>query len=378
MRIAVDAHAIGSRLTGNETYIRNLLEAIARIDSVNRYDLYFSHEDARAAWEGRYPNFRSFLLPQNPLKRILWAFPRELARSRPDLVHVQYTAPPFCPVPVVSMIHDISYEHFPQYFTPRERRQFRLTIPMTARQAAHVLTVSEYSREDLMRCYRLSPTRVTVTPNGVNERFRPIRDARELARVRERYGIVGPYILSLGNLQPRKNLPTLLRAFERLVENWPDLPHRLVIVGKKAWMYDGIFAELSRLGVADRVVLTDYVPDDDLPAIYSGAECFVYPSLFEGFGLPPLEAMACGTPVIAGDNSAIPEVVGEAGLLIDMSQVEALTHTMGRTLTDAGLRERLARDGLARAASFTWERAARQTLAVYEAVYARRAQVSAG
>lgn len=370
MRVMIDAHAIGSRLTGNETYMRNLLDAMARQDRQSEFLLLFSHAEAREAWEGRYPNFRTFLVPPQPIKRLVWGLAERVRRERPDLLHVQYTAPLACPVPVVTTTHDISFEHFPGYFTRRERAQFRLTIPWTARRAAQVLTVSEYSRQDLIRTYGLAPERVTLTPNGIASHFQPASPTA-IAEVRARYAIEGPYVLAVGNLQPRKNLPALVQAFERMLGRHPEWPHRLVIVGKKAWLFDGILAEIARAGVRDRIVMTDYVPEADLPALYSGAACFVYPSLFEGFGLPPLEAMACGTPVVVGDNSALPEVVGEAGLRVEATSLEAIEQAMERLLLDEVLRRRLAEAGRVQAARFTWDECARRTLEVYRAVTER-------
>jgi glycosyltransferase involved in cell wall biosynthesis len=369
MRIGIDAHAIGSQLTGNETYVKNLVMALARIDRVNEYVLFFTRPDVAEDWEGRFPNFRVQLLrPGTPYARIPLSFPIALYKTGVDLLHVQYTAPPISPRPIVVTVHDLSYEHFPQFFTARERFFFRRTIPHTSRRARMVLTGSEYSRQDIIHTYRIPPGKVVVTPYGAEGRFAPVGDPMELERLRKKYGIERDYLLSVGNLQPRKNLARLIQAYSRLRESVEEFRSQLVIVGKKAWLYKNIFHTVHRSGFSGDVILTDYVPDEDLPGLYSGAIAFVYPSIFEGFGLPVLEAMACGAPVITSNSSSLPEVVGEAGLMVDPYDEEALSRAIQRVTEDGSLRAQLSGAGLRQAAKFSWDRAAKLTLAVYEQV----------
>ncbi|RMG52492.1 MAG: glycosyltransferase family 1 protein [Acidobacteria bacterium] len=372
MRIGIDAHAIGSQSTGNETYIKNLILALAEIDRLNEYVLFFTRPEVARQWEGRFPNVRVQLIrPHTPYARIPVSFPLAMYRAGVDLIHVQYTAPPFCHKPIVVTIHDLSFEHFPQFFTPRERFFFRRTIPHTARRAAKVLTVSEYSRRDIINTYRLPPEKVVVTPNGVGPEFRPTRDEERLQAVKKKYGIERPYLLSVGNLQPRKNLARLIKAYSRLREMVEDFRHQLVIVGKRAWLYRNILHEVNRSPYAGDMVFTGYVPESDLPDLYSGATVFVYPSIFEGFGLPVLEAMACGTPVITSNSSSLPEVVGEAGLMVDPYDEEAWARTILRVIEDRQLRNELAERSVQQAARFSWHRTAELTLAVYREVGAR-------
>ncbi len=369
MRIGIDAHAIGSQSTGNETYIKNLILALAEIDRFNEYVLFFTRPEVARQWEGRFPNVRVQLIrPHTPYARIPVSFPLAMYRAGVDLIHVQYTAPPFCHKPIVVTIHDLSFEHFPQFFTPRERFFFRRTIPHTARRAAKVLTVSEYSRRDIINTYRLPPEKVVVTPNGVGPEFKPTRDMGRLQAVRRKYGIERPYLLSVGNLQPRKNLARLIKAYSQLREMVEDFRHQLVIVGKRAWLHRNILHEAHRSRYAEDVVFTGYVPEDDLPALYSGATVFLYPSIFEGFGLPVLEAMACGTPVITSNSSSLPEVVGEAGLMVDPYDEDAWVRTILRVVEDRQLWGELAERSVRRAARFSWRRTAELTLAVYREV----------
>lgn len=367
MRILVDAHALGSRKTGNETYIRGLMTGLDAVDYENEYHFLLASADLLEHWRERFPRFTFHLVPSNPIMRLLYGIPKVLERTKADVLHVQYTLPPLCRTPAVVTVHDISYEHFPAFFTPGDALRARLTIPPSARRARRVITISNYSKADLADTYRLAPDKIVLTPLGVEAMFVPMGKLQDLEAVLAPYEIRGPYVLAVGNLQPRKNLPALFKAFDALLEQSPELPHRLVIVGQRAWSENATLRAAACMRQVGRVVFTGYVPDADLPALYSGADCFVYPSLFEGFGLPPLEAMACGTAVIAGKNSAIPEVVGGAGLLVDVSSPEEIARALATVLGDRALKESLEAAGLLRARAFTWERCARETLVTYQA-----------
>lgn len=368
MRIAIDAHSVGTGLAGNETYSANLIEALAELDTTNSYTLYVTKREAVARFSARWPHVAvRRTLPHSPLVRVPLTLGAELRRHPVDLLHVQYTAPPFAPCPVVATIHDLSFEHLPETFKRRSRMQLRLTVRRTARRAAQIIAPSEHTRRDLVATYGIAPERVSLIPLAAGARFAPVTDEGELRRVRGRYGIAEDYILALGSIQPRKNLARLVRAYADLRRARPQakLP-QLVIAGKRAWLYAETLRAISESGAQDKIILTGYVPEADLPALYSGARCFVYPSLFEGFGLPPLEAMACGTPVIAGDRTSLPEVVGDAGLLVNPFDEAALARSIARLLDDDGLRAALRAQGLERARRFSWRRTAQLTLAAYE------------
>lgn len=368
MRIAIDAHSVGTGLGGNESYATNLVEALAEIDDVNRYTLYVTRREAVERFSNRWPNFSvRATLPHTPLIRIPLTLSAELRRNPVDVLHVQFTAPPFSPCPVVVSIHDLSFEHLPKTFKWRSRKQLRITVRRSAREAAQVIALSEYARNDIIDTYRVSPEKVSVIPLAAPAHFRPVNDEQELQRVRQTYGIEGDYILSVGAIQPRKNLSRLVAAYSRLRRANPEgkLP-RLVLVGKCAWLYDETLRTIKELEVSNSVVLTGYVPEADLPALYSGALCFVYPSYFEGFGLPPLEAMKCGAPVIVGNKTSLPEVVGDAGLLVDPFEVDDIAAAIEKVISDSNLRAQLRVKGLERAKLFDWRETARQTLAVYE------------
>lgn len=368
LHIAIDAHSVGTGLAGNESYSTNLIEALAELDTRNRYTLYVTKQEAIERFQHRWPHVTvRMTLPHTPLVRIPLTLATELRRRPVDLLHVQYTAPPFAPCPVVATIHDLSFEHLPQTFKRRSRMQLRLTVRRTARTAAHILAPSEHTRRDIIETYNVSAERVSVAKLAAPEHFAPVEDEREVRRVRELYKIRGDYILAVGSIQPRKNLARLISAYSALRRARPqaNLP-QLALVGKRAWLYDETLRAIEESGIKDLTVLTGYVSASDLPALYTGALCFVYPSYFEGFGLPPLEAMQCGAPVIAGNKTSLPEVVGDAGLLVDPFDEDALTQALARMIDDSDFRARLRVKGLERARNFSWRETARLTLQAYQ------------
>src|SRR5215510_7215167 len=376
MHIGIDAHAIGARQGGNETYISNLIKSLAEIDGENLYTIYLADAGAAAQWREsfttRYKNFSIRLLPPpTPLVRVPVYLTYELFRRPVDVLHVQYTAPPFCRIPVVVMIHDLAFERMPETFTRRGSFQLKLTVRWTAKKAVKVATVSEYSRQDLLDIYKLPPEKVVVTYNGVESSFTPQPLVpNEAEEVRRRFGVSRDFLLAVGSLQPRKNLVRLIRAYARLRSERQDFSPQLVIVGRKLWLAHEIFDEVIRQCWADDVILTGYVADEDLPALYRAARAFVYPSLFEGFGLPPLEAMACGTLVVTSDVSSLPEITGDAALLIDPNDERALANALIEVVNNDRLRAELREKGIAQAKKFTWRDAAEKTLRLYQEAYA--------
>jgi glycosyltransferase involved in cell wall biosynthesis len=434
MHIAIDAHMVGERETGNETYTLNLARGLLRLSgrdpkgfswdasgpanatqelpstrraqqrrfgSTPRFFLLATHPERLHA---ALPELRSSLhaqvtpvRPANALLRIPFGLPWAALRGSFDLLHVTYNAPPLSPCPTVLTIHDISFEHYAQFFSPRDLLILKTLVPLSARRAAHILTVSQHAKQEIVDRYGLPPDKITVTYEAAGEQFRPIDDPSTLQAVRAKYGIdAGPFVLALGNLQPRKNIARLVEAFGRIVNNeqstvnsqrstvnsqqFPATDHRslstahcsLVIAGKAQWRESEVYQAVQQAGLAGRVIFPGYVDDADLPALYSAATVFVYPSLYEGFGLPPLEAMACGTPVISTRAASLPEVVGDAAVLIDPTDTAALAQALHEVLSQPALQTDLRGRGIQRAAQFSWERCAAETLAVYAAVLARR------
>jgi glycosyltransferase involved in cell wall biosynthesis len=368
LHIAIDAHSVGAELGGNESYATNLIEALAEIDQTNLYTLYVTKPFAIERFADRWPNFKvKQTLPHTPLVRIPLTLSIELRRHPVDVLHVQYTAPPFAPCPVVATIHDLAFEHLPATFNRRSWMQLRMTVRRTARRAAQIITVSEYSRSDISRTYGIPPDRITVTPEAAPPNLLPVTNETELKRIRESYGIRENYILSLCSIQPRKNLVRLIEAYSCLRGVRPEvkLP-QLVLAGKRGWLDNETFRAAEQNALSRDILFTGYVPERDLAGLYSGAVCFVYPSYFEGFGLPVVEAMQCGVPVIAGNRTSLPEVVGEAGLLFDPFDTQALINALTQMIEDSELRAALRAKGLERAKQFNWRTTAQLTLDAYQ------------
>lgn len=369
MRIAVDAHAIGRKLTGNEVYIRNLLRAFAGLDKESEFLAYVCGAEAEAAVPER---FLVRQIASNPFLRLGVDLSRKLRRDRPDLMHVQYTAPLMCPVPVIVSVHDVSFLEHPEYFTRSRRLQLRITVARTVRRAAKVITGSQFARDSILRAYKLPEDRVAVIPFAASSSFRAINPAAAMRRVQQRFPFRGPFVLSVGDLQPRKNHIGLIQAFASVMRAHPKLKHRLVLAGKDTWFGPRVREAAKESGMSDRIHFTGFVTDEELLHLYNSCECFAFPSFYEGFGLPILEAMACGRAVISSNTSSIPEVADGAGILFDPFREDEIARAMADVLLDGELRSRMERLGLQRAAHFSWQRTAAATLDIYREVAERR------
>jgi glycosyltransferase involved in cell wall biosynthesis len=366
MRIGVDAHAIGRHLTGNEVYVRSLLNAFAAQDRDCEIVAYVSTPDACAFIPA---SINTRLVAANPFVRLGYDLARKVRQDRPDLLHVQYTAPVACPVPLVATVHDVSFLNHPEYFTRGRAWQLKLTVGRTVRRAAMILTGTEVARASILKGYGdLGEEKVVVVPYAASPVFRPVSREAAAAAVRERHGIAGPFILSVGDIQPRKNHIGLVQAFARLVRAYPRLKHDLVIVGKPTWFAGRVEEAARGSGVSDRIRFCGFVQDADLLQLYNACEVFVFPSFYEGFGLPPLEAMACGRAVVCSDASALPEIVDGAAILFDPYVVDQMARAIADVLLDAELRARMERLGLQRAAHFSWRETAAKTLEVFRKV----------
>jgi glycosyltransferase involved in cell wall biosynthesis len=369
MRFAVDGHAIGRHLTGNEVYIRSLLAAFAARDRECDFLAYVASEDAPGLIPAR---IRTRLVAANPFLRLGFDLSWKVRQDRPDLLHVQYTAPLGCPVPVVVTVHDVSFLEHPEYFSPGRARQLQWSVRRTVRRAAKVLTVSEFSRNSILRAYGdLDEEKVIVIPNAAATEFRPVSRDAATAAVRARFGIRRPYVLSVGDLQPRKNQIGLIEAFSRLVRAYPQIKHDLVLAGKATWFAPRIREAASASGVSDRIRFTGFVSDADLLQLYNASDLFVFPSYYEGFGLPVLEAMACGRAVVCSDTTALPEVVDGAAILFDPYAVDQIARAVADLLLDSELRARMERLGSHRAAHFSWQKTAQKVLEVFHEVAER-------
>ena len=345
MRIAIDAHMVGERETGNETYTLSLIRALLALPPEERrgadFVLYATHpERLRPRLDPNHTAPIRRLWPAPSLLRIPFAMPAATLRDHASLLHVNYVAPPVGACPHVVTVHDISYDLYPAFFSPRDRWMLKTLVPLTMRRAAAIITVSQHAKQEIMARYGLPAHKIAVTYEAAGEQFRPVTDAAVRLGLRQRLGLPAqaPYFLALGNLQPRKNIGRLLAAFARARQT-PELAStRLVIAGKALWRESEVFAAVQQAGLMDVVHFPGYVDDADLPALYSDALAFVYPSLYEGFGLPPLEAMACGAPVICSNAASLPEVVGDAALTVAPTDVGALANALRQVAAAPELR----------------------------------------
>lgn len=306
---------------------------------------------------------------QPPLRRIIWEqFVQPWQLGAFDLYHaLAFVAPLVLPVPMVVTVYDLSFLHYPQALTPARRTYLHLLTGLTCRRARRVICISHSTARDVIESLGIPPEKVDVAPAGHDPtRFRPL-PPDDVATFRQAKGLPARFWLFVGTLEPRKNLPTLLHAYAALpARQRPPL----LLGGGKGWAYDNIFAAIEQLGLADSVRWLGFLPADELPYWYNCAEVFVYPSVFEGFGLPVLEAMACGTPVVVAEASSLPEVVGEAGLCVPPHDVDAWANALHRVVDDADWRAQASQRGLAQASRYTWQETARQTIRSYECALA--------
>lgn len=344
VRVAVDADVLGRERTGDESYVANLLRELAAVPDL-AVDALTRHPQLVPAGVGPVE-----LPARSQMARMAWSLPRALGRRPVDVAHFQYVVPPLYRGTAVITVHDLSFARNPAFMTPKDRVLFRRLVPWSIRRAARVLTVSEWSRADILDRYGVEPDKVVATPNGVDPAFGP--DGPVPRRP--------PYLLFVGAIQPRKDPGTAVDALA-LVD--PDLS--LVMVGPHKRGVDDLRARIDALGLTERVELLGHVGQDELAALYRGAACLVFPSRYEGFGLPALEAMASGTPVVAARAAALPEVVGDAGVLVEPGDPEALAAGVAEALAR---RDDLAAAGLARARTFCWSHTAARTAAVYREV----------
>lgn len=384
MRIGIDYTSAVHQGAGIGRYTHQLVSALLELDSQNEYTLLVAGRAPRSQAKSqlfvaspipaRYPNLRVIELPLSErLWTILWhrlQLPLwvELFSGALDVFHSpDFSLPPVHLAPTIVTVHDLSFLRVPQCSYPALQSYLCQVVPQSVRRAKMVLADSECTKSDVVELLGVDAARVTVIYAGVGPQFRRVEDEDRLAAVRTHYRLPDRFVLGLGTLQPRKN-------FERLIEAYAQVKHqigdkiKLVIAGGLGWLYESIFEKTKELHLQAEVCFPGYVADEDLPALYSMADLFVFPSLYEGFGLPPLEAMACGTPVITSNVSSLPEVVGDAAWMVNPLDVEALAAAMQQVLSDTALRQQMIARGLWQARRFTWEQAARQLLNVYQQV----------
>jgi glycosyltransferase involved in cell wall biosynthesis len=379
MHVAIDYTSAVSQGAGIGRYTRSLVRALARLDAENRYTLFVAGGWGEGDGQGAWP--RNFQVRGVPLTdrvlNILWQrlrfpVPIQAITGRIDLFHSpDFVLPPVIgQTPAILTVHDLSFLRVPTHFVPGFRSYLEGAVSRAIKHARHILADSKSTRRDLVELLGVGVNRITVIYPGVEPRFAPVSDAGILESVTKRYQLPENFVLGLGTLQPRKNFEGLIAAFHSLVTNDPGTEElsdlQLVIGGGPGWLHEEIARTVKRCGLEERVRLVGYVRDQDLPALYSLAAVFAFPSWYEGFGLPVLEAQACGTPVVAANNSSLPEVVGSGGVLVDAASRDALAGALLHVLTDSSHRAELVSSGRAQAARFSWEKAAQQLLVVYQ------------
>jgi glycosyltransferase involved in cell wall biosynthesis len=377
VRIGIDYTAAVRQHAGIGRYTRQLVRALAALDRDNQYVVFvaggWGAGDGLGPWPGNF-HLRTLPLPDRWLN-ILWQrwrlpLPIQWVTGPLDLFHSpDFVLPPLGRTPAVLTVHDLSFMRVPDCFVPGFREYLEGAVSRAVRLARLILADSCSTRHDLIELMQVEPERVVVLYPGVDERFRPVADPAILDPIRDAYRLPQSFLLGLGTLQPRKNFEGLVEAFSRLLAVrgheplFADL--HLVIGGGSGWMHEEIVNCVKRSGLGQRVRLLGFVDDGDLPGLYSMASAFAFPSFYEGFGVPVLEAMACGTPVVAADNSSLPEAIGDAGLLVPTGDPDALAAALGCLMTDDVLRARLISAGQGRAQGFTWTASARSLLAAY-------------
>ena len=368
MRIGIDFHSAEREGTGNCTYIRNLVESLIKIENGDEYFLYIT--DINYPYYERFKHIGNVHLrlvnSKNPFIRIPILGAKTFI-DKIDVLHVQYIAPPVHRGRLIVTIHDISFLHFPECFKKFERFRQRILIPINIKKADKILTVSKYSREDIIKSYNVLPQTIEVTYNGVKPIFKPLENLGEKSEVLKHYGISGKFIFFVGRIDARKNISSLIKAF-MLLKQKEQIPHQLVISGKEDFLPRQTREEIKISRYKKDIIFTGYLPENYLPLFYNLADVFVYPSLYEGFGLPCLEALSCGCPLVSSNISSIPEIVNGAGLLINPLDTEELAMAIHRVISNPRLREELKEKGLEQAKQFSWGNTAQKTLEVYKKV----------
>jgi glycosyltransferase involved in cell wall biosynthesis len=385
MKIAIDYTTGIYPGAGVARYTRSLVGALAELDRESEYSLFYAarglprptpETEQADKLLAQHPNIRPVAIPFSVRQmfavwqRLRLPLPVDLFTGRCDVVHSpDFVSPPHRSGADIITVHDMSFMVVPEHAEPKLASFLGKTVPAAVRRADRVIAVSEQTKRDVTRLLGVREEKVTVAFNGVDARFRPLGEAAdgEIESLRKKLGLPERFILHVGTLEPRKNLKRLVEAYGLLVsKGQAGKPAALVLAGRKGWLFDPILAAAERANrEGGRVIFLDYVYDNHLPLLYNMADVFAYPSLYEGFGLPVAEALACGVPTVVSQDGALSEVVGEAAVRVDAQSVESIANGLEQALNDDKLRARLRREGPAQVAHFTWKAAARIVLDIY-------------
>lgn len=352
MKIAIDTQTTLGQKTGFGFYVKNLVEALEKVDPTDEYIKISPKVE------------KDFSTPQ----RLFWdqiSFPRKAKKAKVDLLHQPcFSAPLFYKGKIVVTCHDLISIFFPENLPLASRLFYSKWMPYSYRRADMIIAISEHTKKDIMTLLKIPEEKIRVIHSAANKDFQPVRSKAMIEMVQKKYHTGQKYFLDVGTIEPRKNLPFLVRDYALAVKQ--GVEENLVITGKKGWYYENLFELVDKLNLGKKVIFTGYVDEKDLPALYSGATAFVFPSIYEGFGLPPLEAMACGVPVISSNTSSLPEVVDGAGILLPPKDEQVWADNMVKISRDKKLALNLSRLGLIQAKKFSWEETARKTFLVYK------------
>ncbi|WP_127507098.1 glycosyltransferase family 4 protein [Paenibacillus humicus] len=356
MRIGVDAHVLAGKFQGSRTYLLNLYKEVLKQSNPEDY-VFFGHwgneADLPYSNEAEYINFKS----GSKVRRLTYESRPLLKSSKIDLYHTQYISPLMVPCDTICTIHDILFETHPQYFSKQEVLRNKILVRYSAQKAKQVHTVSQYSKNKIMELYGIPEHKVKVVPNGVDlSRFSPENKDESKALIEQKYG-VRDYLLTVGRIEPRKNHIALLKAYKILLEKNISVGN-LVIVGKPDFGFQDFFKKIDELQLKPYVNIIDSVDDQMLPHIYRAASVFVYPTFAEGFGIPPIEAMACGVPVVSSNSTAIPDVVGNAGILVDPNKAEQIVEAVSILINNEEFKVKQINKGYSQAKKWTWNNSA--------------------
>ena len=383
MKIGINTYFFKFPASGSGQYLFHLLHALAEMDQENSYVLLDKEPFNEIV--GTLPKFKHLVTPVPRLARrnasienLIWeqfTSPSSAHKIGVDLLHVPYFAPPFFPrTPSVITIHDIIPLRLPQYRTDPKMKAYLQLITRAARKATMIITVSQHAKQDMLDALKLQAERIRVIYEAAGEEYQPISNPEVLLKVHARYGLHGRYILYLGGLDQRKNVPQLVRAFAQVYHQLGDPNLQLLIAGNPDKLKGSLFPDprpvAADLGITGQINYR-FIEEEDKPAIYSGASVFVFPSLYEGFGLTPLEAMSCGTPVICSNRTSLPEVVGDAAINFDPDNLREMVQAIHSVLTNDELQVDLRARSLKRASQFNWQKTAIETINVYQEAFLR-------
>lgn len=366
MHIGIDARFVQGQNTGVTNYILHLLEGLSRLDKINSYSIFLSNP----SYNGRVPKVNNFNLRVNTINSLIWKnvwLPKQVRKLKIDVLHFPaYTASFLNPGSYIVTVPDVIHRVEPGWFSTKELFLLDIPIKSAIKKAKHIIAISECTKRDIIKYYNVPEEKISVTLLAANESFRPIKDISLIEHVKNKYGIDSDFILNVGVLFKRRNLPRLLEAFAKLKQNRP-IKHKLVIAGPGKAYFD-LNAYIKKYNLGTNVIYLGYVEQKDMPVLYNAASFFIYPSLYEGFGLPVLEAMSCGKAVITSNVSSLPEVIGDAGITVNPYKGEELYEAMLELAGNIELREQLGSLALQRSNIFSWDKMTEQTLEIYKKI----------